>query len=125
MEDVTHIKSRVELFPCTGEIVRVPGGIPQCRRCMARWIRDKAAQHDANVGLVAPPMEGAPGSVDGLEAFLDRAHVPVQLRAGLVREIYDLGAVSIRELVREDWEGLTAWARLREMERRRIITALG
>ena len=123
LEDVSHIQSRVELFHCSGQIKKRPGGIPQCRHCLATWIRDFAAQHDAN-GIVAAPIAQEPSAqIAGLEALLETARVSKELQAELVAEIADLGTIHVRELAREDWQSLNVWSRLREMERRRILNA--
>ena len=123
LEDVSHIQSRVELFHCSRQIKKRPGGIPQCRHCLATWIRDFAAQHDAN-GIVAAPIAQEPSAqIAGLEALLETARVSKELQAELVAEIADLGTIHVRELAREDWQSLNVWSRLREMERRRILNA--
>jgi hypothetical protein len=124
-EDVSHIQSRVDLFHCTGKIRKRPGGIPQCRCCLARWIRDFSAQHDANSVLVSPIAQVAGGEVTGLDDLLETARVSPDLRADVVAEIADLGAVHVRELTASDWEGLNSWSRLRQMERRRVLAACG
>jgi hypothetical protein len=124
-EDVSHIQSRVDLFHCTGKIKKRPGGIPQCRHCLARWIRDLAAQHDANSVVRLPITQAAGGEVTGLDSLLETAQVAPDLHADIVAEIADLGAVHIRELAASDWEGLDSWSRLREMERRRVLAACG
>ena len=123
LEDISHIKSRVEVFRCTGEIPRRRGGIAQCRHCLAKWVRDAVAAHDAEDGL-APPPPGAAGVVDGMQALFEAARLPQDVRGDLAREICALGAVAISELSREDWEALNAWGRLRELERRRVLNAV-
>lgn len=120
LEDISHIQNRVMVFRCSGEIERRPGGIPPCPCCMAKWIIDGAARHDANVVLAAPVL-GEPGIVDGMEALFETARVPQEVQVDLACEVASLGAVSVRELRREDWEALSTWTRLREMERRRIL----
>ena len=70
-EDIAHIKSRVELFRCTGEVQPRPGGVPMCQHCLAKWIRDGAAKHDARQVLPAPALQSNPGTVDGLQELLD------------------------------------------------------
>ena len=122
---MSHIQSRVDLFNCTGEIAKRPGGIPQCRHCLARWIRDLAAQHDADSVLVSPIAQVAGGEVSGLDHVLETARVTPQMRANIVAEIADLGAVHVQELAASDRTGLNSWSQLREMERRRIRAACG
>ena len=136
-EDVSHIKSRCEVFHCSGQITRRPGGVCPCPICMARWIRDFALEHDANVALrppPAPPVVGAvlgppvAGAVQGLDALLHGASMAGPVADELKTQVAALGAVHVRELGHADWQALGAWGRLREMERRRLLaaaTALG
>jgi hypothetical protein len=125
-EDVAHIKSRVELFRCSGEITMRPGGVPQCAHCMAKWIRHGAAKHDADALRSAEPVDAPaePGTVNGLQALLHAANVPVAAQSMLAHEILSLGAIDVRELRRADWEALNSWRALREMERRRVLEKL-
>ena len=58
--------------------------------------------------------------VDGLSAVLDGAQLPERVRAGLASEILDLGAVNVRELTGDDWEGLRSWKILKPRQRRRL-----
>ena len=90
-EDIAHIKSRVELFRCTGEVQPRPGGVPMCQHCLAKWIRDGAAKHDARQVLPAPALQSNPGTVDGLQELLDAAQAPASARHALLTEIVALG----------------------------------
>ena len=92
-----------------------------CQHCLAKWIRDGAAKHDARQVLPAPALQSNPSTVDGLQELLDAAQAPASARHALLAEIVALGAVSVQELRRADWEGLSAWSTLREFERRRIL----
>ena len=60
-----------------------------------------------------------------LEADFRHAGVAPQMRANIVAEIADLGAVHVQELATSDWTGINSWSQLREMERRRILAACG
>lgn len=124
-EDVTHIKSRVEIFRCTGSIDQRPGGVPKCAHCLAKWVRDGAAQHDANAVQAAVPSGRLPGTVYGLQEVLEAASIPETAREGFLQELLAMGAIDVRELGRPDWERLQAWGCLREMERRRVFGRLG
>ena len=124
-EDVTHIKNRVEIFRCSGQINLRPGGVPKCAHCMAKWVCDGAARHDANAVLTAAPSGRIPGAVHGLQELLEVASIPVSAREGLLQELLGMGAIDVRELGRPDWERLQTWGDLREMERRRLLANLG
>ena len=94
---------------------------------MAAWIRDRAAEHDASVALAAPVTAMSPsvaGHVIGLDDMLQRARIPRPAAEELKAEICGLGAVHVRELTHADWQMLEAWGRLREMERRRVLSAV-
>ena len=94
---------------------------------MARWIRDRAAEHDAMLVLGSAPALlpiASVCSIDGLHTFFSAAAIPQTVADELTAEILQLGAVHVRELGRADWQMLNAWARLREMERRRILAAV-
>ena len=124
-EDVTHIKSRVQMFRCSGQIVLRPGGVPKCAHCMAKWVCDGAARHDANAVLTPAPSGRLPGSVHGMQELLEAASIPVSAREAVHQEVLGMGAIDVRELGRPDWESLQAWGGLREMERRRLLAHLG
>ena len=92
---------------------------------MAKWIRDYAAQADANVALRQPAQHVSEAPIAGLHELLDAVRVQGPYREELVDEIVGLGAIDVQELGRSDWEALNSWSRLREMERRRIFGACG
>ena len=131
-EDVAHLKSRVECFPCT-HLVVPEGSAPvitaQCSIHMSKWIRDGAAAYDA-AQLIQPPLappvaddvvEGAQAGCEDLERLLRAALVPTQARLALARDVEAVGAVHVQELTRQDWEDLPAWQLLKPLERRRVL----
>ena len=127
-EDVAHMQARCEMFVCTGSIRRRRGGVPQCRHHLALWVRDSAAAFDAQLALAGPRPgsahaggAGSGSAVEGLQALLEHARIPLEAAAAVASEVEALGAVHVEELRQADWCGLRAWALLREMERRRIM----
>ena len=64
------------------------------------------------------------GEVKDLSELLHHARIPPEATEAISREVAALGAVHVRELGREDWRALQAWASLREMERRRIFACV-
>ena len=125
MEDITHMQSRCDIFRCSGKIERKQGGVPKCRVCFAKWIRDFASRHDADIALSSHPLPVLTSVVDGLDALLESSRIQGLLRVDIAREVLSLGAVGVRELGRTDWLGLNSWCRLREMEQRRVLAAVG
>ena len=125
MEDIKHMQSRCDIFRCTGEIVKKKGGVPQCRVCFAKWVRDFASRHDADIALSSHPLPVPIGIVDGLVALLESSRIQGPVRVDLTREVLSLGAVHVRELGRTDWLGLNSQSRLHEMEQRRVLAAVG
>ena len=130
-EDIAHMKSRVEMFTFSHQFVQTGAaaagdGVPECRRCFAKWIVDACAEHDASQGLrgmpAAPVLED--GTVQDLGAFLDRARIPTRVRGEIAKEVFEFGAVHVNELGQEDWENLLAWGVLKVAERRRILALL-
>jgi hypothetical protein len=136
-EDLLHIKSRVELFHCSGEFKPAGHGnvfnpVPMCRYHLAKWVRDGAAAFDAAAALQPPlalPVAPAAGTaasggseeVTELAQFLEAARVPPEICLALTQQIVVLGAVHVQELSRNDWIQLPAWASMKEMERRRVL----
>ena len=57
--------------------------------------------------------------------LLESSRIQGPVRVDLTREVLSLGAVHVRELGRTDWLGLNSWSRLREMEQRRVLAAVG
>ena len=135
LEDINHMKSRVELFPFTYTVKR-PGTVgvqdgEECAVHMARWIRDGAAAYDAAQVLEPGPLPAAPGApatastgvaaVNDLVQFFDAAQVPTDVREALTRDVVAAGAVDVKELTRQDWENLESWQLLRPLQRRRVL----
>jgi len=126
-EDIDHMKSRVEMFTFSHQFVREGGaamgdGVPECRRCFAKWIVDACADFDAAVGLrVAPALEQEGGTVDGLADLLVGAKIPQRLHADIQHSLLEFGAVSVNEVTQDDWEQLDVWQSLKVAERRRIV----
>ena len=131
-EDMAHMRSRVLQFNFTQPVQRTQS-ISKCARCLCRWIVDGAAQHDASVALgfrfpaLPNPVLPTLGSEDvqGFQELILTMRIPADVMEVLRTEVMATGAVDVRELKREDWTQLPAWGRLREMERRRICSALG
>ena len=127
-EDVRHMQSRVEMFTFSHDFVQTGcpatgDGVPECRRCFAKWIVDACAQFDASQGLqgepALPPSDAS--AVLDLGLFLDRARIPKRLCGDIVKDVEEFGAVDVEELRREDWESLPSWGNLKVAERRRIF----
>ena len=57
----------------------------------------------------------------GLTELLTVARIEDASRKKLIEQIATLGAVSVREVTRNDWMDLPYWPLLKEMERRRIL----
>ena len=123
LEDISHIQSRVDVFRCVGQIQRRKGGVPQCRCCFARWVCQCAAQYDANQALAAPTIKS--GVVRGLASLLEASKIPAQVSKLIVVDVEALGAVDVQELRSGDWTSLPSWSQLREMEKRRLLAAIG
>ena len=125
-EDVGHMKNRVDIFRCVGTINRKRGGVAPCKCCMAKWIFQESMRYDADLAIMATQPALSPnGEVIGLENVFERAHISSFIAAQLKVNIVQLGAVDVCELGCEDWVALAAWNGLREMEKRRILGALG
>lgn len=127
-------QSRVDIFRCSGHIQRRKGGVPQCRHCLARWIRDESARHDADMALMATqallPFTQPSGANDGnLIAGFEELKASMRISNDIACELHldlvNLGACDVRELGRPDWLALPVWGKLRELERRRLLIAAG
>ena len=136
LEDIQHMQSRVEMFPCT-HVVKRPGTVgvqdgEECAVHMARWIRDGAVAYDAaqvldrgplpaaSAGAPASSSTGAVGVADLVE-FFDAAQLPTDVRDALTRDVVAAGAVHVQELNRQDWESLESWQLLRPLQQRRVL----
>ena len=128
-EDVRHMRERVREFQCVGRIRQRPGGVPQCKHCLAAWICSGAVAYDARGSISSamgrPAAAPTSNAVEGLSAIITASQLPDEVAAPLVEEIQGLGAVHIRELRISDWTGLVSFAPLLEMQKRRILNAIG
>jgi len=127
-------QSRVDVFRCSGHIQRRTGGVPQCKHCLARWIRDESARHDADVALMATqalpsltkPYGDSEGQViAGLGELTASARIPCEIASELHLDLVNVGACDVRELYRSDWTALPVWAKLLPMQKRRLLSAVG
>lgn len=136
LEDIQHMQSRVEMFPCT-HVVKRPGTVgvqdgEERAVHMARWIRDGAVAYDAAQVLDRGPLPAAPSGaaassstgavgVTDLDQFFDAAQLPTDVREALTRDVVAAGAVHVQELTRQDWESLESWQLLRPLQQRRVL----
>jgi len=103
--------------------------VDPCAHHMALWIRDGAAAHDSSEGLrPAPALAHAapePTGLQGLHALVVKAKInnPPAVMA-LEQELLNSGAISVDEVLPEDWENLTSWSLLGAFERRRFLAAV-
>ena len=125
---IGHMKSRVELICFTHPFVHAGGSVAkeavaECGRCLAKWIVDACAAHDANEGLRALPLlpEIEDAGINNLNLFLDQAKVPKRLRLAIAKDLNALGAVDVNEVSQADWDALPTWPLLKTCERRRIL----
>ena len=134
-EDIRHMQNRCDIYTATAPIIRLET-VPECEVCMARWIRDKAAEFDeaariANTSgpsLISQALGGSggmPTEIDGLGALCTDVRIPVATAESLTQELVSLGAVCVQELALSDWQTLASWALVKPLERRRLLAALG
>ena len=142
LEDVTHMKSRVELFPCRAKLRNLKD-TSVCPHCMCKWICEGAAALDSRVALqpVLPLMLGhGPGvqqprppprqetedlPIAGFEALIQAAHVTQATANNLRHDLTMIGAVDVCELTLDDWKGCNAFINARPLEQRRLLNTLG
>ena len=133
-EDVEHMKNRMICFTSTAVIKNLKD-TQSCACCMARWVRDGAAEADAKcllnsasvmlpVATTNPPGQDSE-KVAGLSDLAIVAQLPGHLvpilEAGLLAE----GAVSVKELTLADWQALPAFVQLKPLQQRRVLAAVG
>ena len=129
LEDIEHIKSRVEIFSCRAPVDILKDTDP-CSRCMARWIRDAATAHDGGAIVRQLSRVDADDSGDdiprGMLDLIRDAQIPSASALSLQRDVAaaDLGAVDIRELRVEDWLRLPSWHVLRPLEQQRLLLSI-
>ena len=126
-EDISHMKSRVELFRFSHQFHegQVADAVIECRCCFAKWIVDACAAFDASQGMNAGiplPLIDDLVVVANLDLLLERAKIPKRLRAPMLTDVAALGAADAFELTTTDWEDLPSWPLLKALERRRILT---
>ena len=130
-EDIRHMRNRVEQFVFTAGVPH--GSLKDIRPCathMAKWIMDESAAADASDGLRPLPAAQHPADV-GVSCEVAGFHelaiatklTPVSAEA-LLKDLTDLGAVSVEELTIADWQSLPSWRELRMLPQRRLMQAL-
>jgi hypothetical protein len=138
-EDVEHMKSRVDIFPCRAKLKNLKD-TSVCPHCMCRWIYEAAVSHDSRVALQPPlplasglgqaPAQAQPDGpqqddvIDGFEHLLQAARLPQAGAQRLHEELRLLGAVHVCELTLSDWHGCNAFMSLRPLEQKRLVNAL-
>ena len=118
------MQSRVAFFSCTGALQNLwPGGVPQCKHCLARWIKAGAEQGDASEVLAGSrlPVSESSSAVGGLTALLAAIRCDAAVATCLREELTNLGALHVNELQESDWHQLASWGALRPLERRRLM----
>ena len=73
--------------------------------------------------MAAPTIKS--GVVRGLASLLEASKIPAQVSKLIVVDVEALGAVDVQELRSGDWTSLPSWSQLREMEKRRLLAAIG
>ena len=56
--------------------------------------------------------------------MLDAAKRPLAVLSALAKDVEGGGAMHVQELVREDWEALSAWQSLRPPQRRSVLKCM-
>ena len=72
-------------------------------------------------GSVAPPQNQR---IDGWQEFVATARLSQRFAAAAEKEMWELGVVDVKELTREDWEGLACWQLLLTFEQRRLLKCI-
>ena len=92
--------------------------MPQCRHCIARWIRDESARHDVDMAFMATqallPFTQPSGANDGnliagFEALKSSMMISSDIACELHMDLVNLGACDVRELMRPDWLALPVY----------------
>ena len=137
-EDVRHMRNRVEEHVLT-EVL--PEGslhdVQSCAHCMAKWIVEGAAAHDAAAAVqpvinVQAPREDLRHleqqrleAIVGLSEVIAAVLLPGSAAEALLNDLEDLGAANVAELTPADWQALAFWAVLRPLQKRRLERHLG
>ena len=124
-EDVRHMLSRVEIFRIAGKPKKL-GKVPPCACHMARWIVEAAAASDAAVVLQPVPLRRNEDhrEIEDWEAFVTAARLEPEDSATIAAELRDLGAVSMTELLEDDWLQLQSLQSLRPLVQRRVLAVV-
>ena len=132
-EEIRHMRNRVREFVFT-VVLPAMHDVVSCPVCMAKWIVENAAAKDATLGLqpvlpVSVPNASKLDSVRvsaiaGLAKLLDVLVLPVGAALGVLEDLEELGAVSVNEPTRAEWETLSVWALLKPLQRRRLVQEL-
>ena len=130
-EDVRHLRNRVEEFRFT-EVVPELKDVESCAPCMARWILKFSEEVPpvaaACAAVTLPTSTSAVAShsaVAGFGAAMASAKLPAAVADALFDDILAAGAVDVSELSRDDWPKLPSWSKLRPLEVRRFVAAMG
>jgi len=101
--------------------------VAPCGPHFALWVRQGAEEFDAAAALHAsrPSASASSRAVRGLAELFQNAAIDEAVAQQLRVEIDALGAVDVQELRLEDWRALPSWARLRPLERRRLVVRSG
>lgn len=121
-EDIRHMQSRVVQFRVLAKLPALQDTSP-CPVHMAQWIRDGAV--DEGISLPAPSMATCTSGVSDFSMLVEKARLPADRSAPILRDLVALGAVSVRELELADWRSLPSWEQLRPLEQRRLLAAVG
>jgi len=93
---------------------------------MARWIVEAAAASDAAVVLQPVPLRRNEDhrEIEDWEAFVTAARLEPEDSATIAAELRDLGAVSMTELLEDDWLQLQSLQSLRPLVQRRVLAVV-
>lgn len=113
-EDIHHIRNRVMEFrfqhAFSSENLK---DVTSCAPCMARWICDGAAAHDAAEALRCIPVSEPAPRVTGFGELMNAAQISAQAAQALLKDLRAAGAVRVKELETPDWEAMPAWVLLK------------
>ena len=133
--DIEMMLKRLRIFLFKTAIAIPKKLIKGCPCCFARLVLGLYPQYQtcrggqkrqAGSGLTQPPLaKRANEEMDGEELLgmsqlVGATRLPLHKAAALEAEILGLGAVHVRELTIEDWQGLSTWAQLGPFEQRRV-----
>lgn len=138
-EDVEHIKSRCDIFPCREKIANLKD-TSVCPHCMCKWIYESALANDARTVLQPllplaaglgtfsvqqwPGQQQQPDVIAGFSLLLQAARLSQAAAQNLQKDLVALGAIDVAELTASDWLSCTAFMALRPLEQRRLMNAL-